>query len=727
MRCSGSASAATTAWPRTARPRRATASPCRRRTRASCASRWTRCRCCPAASTSTSGSPTPRTATTTTSRRDSRSASSPAPAARWAWPASRTAGSASDGRGAPAPRAAGGGLRPARRPGPSGGARGPPPVPRLRDLRARDGPDRARRAPCLARDAAGHRARPCRVRAARVSPLRAAGGGRALEAARALRGDLSGARRVREREAAHGVGDRPRPRRWRAPGARAGGPYRQWAAGPPAAAVLARGHLGPPPQRIAAPRALADPPLPRVPRDARVRRGRVALHVVRARVSDRRGHPDAHTRGRDRAGRGGRARLRGRRCLRLRRRGEPRVARDRPLEARPRRVAPATARAAREHRCRLRRLGRASRRVQRRGHRGHRRRRRVTQARAPRPRSRDRAAPGPLPRVLGRGAAVRRRRLRSRLLQRGARAPRASGARARGDRARRARRPRDPHGPERAGDRQARGGPRPDVRLRRLHPARRPVPRPPPHPPRVPLGPPGPGRALPDAPRGDPPEVAAALGRARPAAQPLDPRGRYAPAVNDGPVDLAALQAEIRERVQRKRANGAYSDDVRAALELPLPGGRALFSEELGDPLPALQDTLAEEVAYDARSHRRFVGGAITFGRRVAIGLVRWWIAAITDRQERINQLLARAVIDLRDAPSPQFDERLSRLEREWRRRNDDQGAASLESRFFAARFSGDERVIRRQSEAFVDLFRGRTRVPDLGSARGPFLRLLRA
>lgn len=196
--------------------------------------------------------------------------------------------------------------------------------------------------------------------------------------------------------------------------------------------------------------------------------------------------------------------------------------------------------------------------------------------------------------------------------------------------------------------------------------------------------------------------------------------------MSDEPVDFAALQAEIRERVQRKRANGAYSDEVRAALELPLPGGRALFSDELGDPLPALQDTLAEDAAYDARSHRRYVGWAITLGRRVAIGLVRWWIAAITDRQERINQLLARAVVDLRDAPSPQFDERLARLEREWRRWRADEVAASLESRFFAARFSGDEPVIRRQSEAFSELFRGRTRVLDLGSGRGTFLELLR-
>ena len=196
--------------------------------------------------------------------------------------------------------------------------------------------------------------------------------------------------------------------------------------------------------------------------------------------------------------------------------------------------------------------------------------------------------------------------------------------------------------------------------------------------------------------------------------------------MNDGPLDQAALQAEIRERVRRKRANGAYSDDVRAALETPLPGGRALFTDDLGDPLPALQDTLAEEAAYDATSHRRFVGGAITLGRRVVIGLTRWWIAAITDRQERINQLLARAAIEAREAPSPQFDERLSRLEREWRRWRDDEVAASLESEFFAARFSGDEPVIRRQSEAFVDRFAGRTRVLDLGSGRGTFLELLR-
>ncbi len=194
----------------------------------------------------------------------------------------------------------------------------------------------------------------------------------------------------------------------------------------------------------------------------------------------------------------------------------------------------------------------------------------------------------------------------------------------------------------------------------------------------------------------------------------------------DDELDLEALQAEIRERVRKKRASGVYGEDVESALRAPLPGGRAIFTDELQDPLPALEDALAEEVHYDPKSRRSIVGLPITFGRRTVISLVRWWIAAIADRQERINELLARTVADLRMAPSPQFDERLTRLEREWKRWRDDEVAANLHSIFFQARFSGDEPVIRRQSLAFLDLFRGRTRVLDLGSGRGTFLELLR-
>src|SRR5256885_9877685 len=75
---------------------------------------------------------------------------------------------------------------------------------------------------------------------------------------------------------------------------------------------------------------------------------------------------------------------------------------------------------------------------------------------------------------------------------------------------------------------------------------------------------------------------------------------------------------------------------------------------------------------------------------------------------------------------APRFGSRLERLEREWKEWREHEVAANLHSVYFQARFGGDERVIRRQSEAFVDLYKGRKRVLDLGSGRGIFLQLLR-
>jgi SAM-dependent methyltransferase len=192
------------------------------------------------------------------------------------------------------------------------------------------------------------------------------------------------------------------------------------------------------------------------------------------------------------------------------------------------------------------------------------------------------------------------------------------------------------------------------------------------------------------------------------------------------PIDLDALQAEIRARVRRRRESGAYGEEVEAALRLPLPGARPLFTEELQrDPLAALADTLDEDVDYDPRSRKPLVGPAITFARRLLMLLVGRWIAAITDRQERVNRLLARAVADLRERPSPAFDQRLLRLEQEWQRWREDETAADLRP-LYQERFSGTQDVIAPRSEALVELFRGRERVLELGSGRGAFLELMR-
>src|SRR5437773_8474739 len=183
--------------------------------------------------------------------------------------------------------------------------------------------------------------------------------------------------------------------------------------------------------------------------------------------------------------------------------------------------------------------------------------------------------------------------------------------------------------------------------------------------------------------------------------------------------------AEVRERIREKREKGIYGPDVEALLRVPLPGGRRIFSDDLQDPLASLAEALDEEVEYDPRSRKPIVGPIITYARKLVISLVRWWMGAILERQERINRLLA-AAYDYEGQMAPGFGARLERLEREWKERREREVAANLHSVYFQARFGGDEPVIRRQSEAFVDLYKGRKRVLDLGSGRGIFLQLLR-
>jgi len=191
-------------------------------------------------------------------------------------------------------------------------------------------------------------------------------------------------------------------------------------------------------------------------------------------------------------------------------------------------------------------------------------------------------------------------------------------------------------------------------------------------------------------------------------------------------VDIDAVLAEARERVRSRRADGTYGPEVDAALERPLPGGGPMLADLQGDPLSALSTVLAEGVDYDPRSRKPLFGRGITAARQGVIGLVRWWIQAIVERQDRINQLVGASLARLQDAPSPAFEARLIKLERAWSDRRRDEVAANLHSLYFQARLGGDETVIRAQSAQFADLFRGRTRVCDLGSGRGIFLSLMR-
>src|SRR5437879_7360431 len=154
---------------------------------------------------------------------------------------------------------------------------------------------------------------------------------------------------------------------------------------------------------------------------------------------------------------------------------------------------------------------------------------------------------------------------------------------------------------------------------------------------------------------------------------------------------------EVRERIRIKREKGIYGPDVEALLRVPLPGGRRIFSDDLQDPLASLAEALDEEVEYDPRSRKPIVGPVITYARKVVISLVRWWMGAILERQERINRLLA-AAYDYEGQMAPRFGSRLERLEREWKEWRERGVAADLQSGYFPARFCAAAPAVRRDS-----------------------------
>src|ERR671935_1474172 len=120
--------------------------------------------------------------------------------------------------------------------------------------------------------------------------------------------------------------------------------------------------------------------------------------------------------------------------------------------------------------------------------------------------------------------------------------------------------------------------------------------------------------------------------------QPRNRQNRLMPAA----VDIDAVMAEVRERVRRKRESGIYGAEVDAILQAPLPGGPALFVDELADPLAVLPAYLGGEVRYDPRSTRGVLAPLITYVRRSLIWLLRWWMQAVVERQDRINRLIVR-------------------------------------------------------------------------------------
>ena len=236
-------------------------------------------------------------------------------------------------------------------------------------------------------------------------------------------------------------------------------------------------------------------------------------------------------------------------------------------------------------------------------------------------------------------------------------------------------------------------------------------------------------------------------------------------------IDVELLVDDIRARLERERAAGAYADDLSAvALEVPRPAGedgaasivsaydfdgpRVRFRPELGfsskriiGPVITLLkqfilrllffvfDDLAKQT--DAAIRRVEVAVAVETGARESVDArVTSEVGARESVQADVHSLAQR----LADVGSRferlQLEPRLARLERARKGPAPAQAQSSgpppaataveFDYERFEDRFRPEKSVRERQQE-YVELLRGKSRVVDLGCGRGELIEMLKA
>jgi O-antigen chain-terminating methyltransferase len=145
------------------------------------------------------------------------------------------------------------------------------------------------------------------------------------------------------------------------------------------------------------------------------------------------------------------------------------------------------------------------------------------------------------------------------------------------------------------------------------------------------------------------------------------PPDRAAP---DGPVDVARLMEEIKERVRQRRAAGVYSDEeVRriAQMELEVTDALPGFREEVEHHLASLNDAWDVLVPPAVSSHRAGMGRVIVGAKKTLWRVAGPYTKLVLQRQSEFNtrllHLLNAFVLPVRDKLQDGLDRLNRRME----------------------------------------------------------------
>lgn len=185
-------------------------------------------------------------------------------------------------------------------------------------------------------------------------------------------------------------------------------------------------------------------------------------------------------------------------------------------------------------------------------------------------------------------------------------------------------------------------------------------------------------------------------------------------------INVEDIMKQIREKIRKQ---GIVDEEINLNNTIE-------EHEMLNDYLSMVNNTCSVILDKEIKSHRRFIGKIIILFKRIVRKSIHWYIYPIVEQQNEFNSYTTRTLnslvknLDIINNKVTELEkEREEREEREKKLREEKMNFNYLK---FEDKFRGSQEEIENKLKGYLEYFKGKSNVLDIGCGRGEFLELLK-
>jgi 2-polyprenyl-3-methyl-5-hydroxy-6-metoxy-1,4-benzoquinol methylase len=196
--------------------------------------------------------------------------------------------------------------------------------------------------------------------------------------------------------------------------------------------------------------------------------------------------------------------------------------------------------------------------------------------------------------------------------------------------------------------------------------------------------------------------------------------------IRDKEIDVEEIMRKIQDNVKKRKIADIEHLDINKIPETPV--------YNIKQDLESVKANLdIENRAYNISSHRKVLGPFLVGGRKLVHGEIKRYVDLTILRQKEFNESAAR-VLDYLSREVPEIKEQLT--EQKTNMRSLSREVPEIKEQInehidldyfkFENKFRGSEEDIKKRQKIYVQYFKSKKNVLDVGCGRGEFLELLR-